>query len=80
MNLYRHFARLVVRAEPGNRPEIILSREGVVQGCVLGMFLYGITLLPLGPYAFFAASPVELQFQIYFLRDQAKSFENKEQH
>ena len=55
MNLYRHFSRLIVRAEPGNRPEIILSREGVVQGCVLGMFLYGITLLPLGQHLMRAA-------------------------
>ena len=30
MNLYRHFSRLIVRAEPGNRPEIILSWEAKV--------------------------------------------------
>ena len=28
-------------------PIIILSREGVMQGCVWGMILYGIGLLPL---------------------------------
>ena len=33
----------------------ILSREGVVQGCVLGMFIYGIALLPLGQHLMRAA-------------------------
>ena len=46
-NLYRHDARLMVRGPVGTAPKFILSREGVTQGCPLGMILYGVALLPL---------------------------------
>ena len=46
-NLYRHECRLVLRGPPGTNPAILLSREGVMQGCVWGMILYGIGLMPL---------------------------------
>jgi hypothetical protein len=45
-NCYRHYARLIVRV-PGSKPRILLSREGVTQGCVLAMMVYGVALLPL---------------------------------
>ncbi len=46
-NRYRHHNIVYVRSNPGHPPHIIHSREGVAQGCVFGMFLYGIGLLPL---------------------------------
>ena len=46
-NMYRHQANLLLRGPVGSEPEILLSREGVTQGCPLGMILYGIALLPL---------------------------------
>ena len=46
-NMYRHECRLMLRGPTGTPPIIILSREGVMQGCVWGMILYGIGLLPL---------------------------------
>ena len=46
-NRYRHHNIVYVRSHPGHPPHIILSKEGVAQGCVFGMFLYGIGLLPL---------------------------------
>ena len=46
-NLYRHECRLILRGTPGTAPAILLSREGVMQGCVWGMILYGIGLMPL---------------------------------
>ena len=42
----RHAIQMVVRQE-GAPPEIILAEDGVIQGCVLGMALHAITLLPL---------------------------------
>ena len=45
-NCYRHFVRCIVRI-PGSDPRTLTSREGVIQGCVLGMVCYGIALLPL---------------------------------
>ena len=45
--MYRHECRLMLRGPTGTPPIIILSREGVMQGCVWGMILYGIGLLPL---------------------------------
>jgi len=46
-NLYRHECRLILREPPGTKPAFLLSREGVMQGCVWGMVLYGIGLMPL---------------------------------
>ncbi len=45
-NCYRHYARCIVR-NPGDKPSILLSREGVTQGCPQSGILYGIGLLPL---------------------------------
>ncbi len=49
-NLYRHECRLLLRGPPGTTPALLLSREGVMQGCVWGMILYGIGLLPLAEH------------------------------
>jgi hypothetical protein len=46
-NLYRHDAILLVRGNPGLEPHLIYSKEGVIQGCPLGMLLYGVSLLGL---------------------------------
>ncbi|KAL7477235.1 hypothetical protein ACHAW6_003052 [Cyclotella cf. meneghiniana] len=46
-NLYRHKCRLILRGPPSSDPEILLSKEGVMQGCMWGMILYGIGLIPL---------------------------------
>jgi hypothetical protein len=46
-NLYRHESRLLIRGPVGSKPQALLSREGVTQGCPLGMLLYGVALLPL---------------------------------
>ena len=46
-NRYRHHNLVFVQDEPGKGCHVITSREGVAQGCVLGMFLYGIGLMPL---------------------------------
>ena len=46
-NRYRHYHRTYVRTDPGKPPIIILRKEGVAQGCVLGMLIYGVGLLPL---------------------------------
>ena len=45
-NVYRHAKRLIVR-DPGGKPIIILSEEGVTQGGPLAMILYGLALVPL---------------------------------
>jgi hypothetical protein len=45
-NCYRHYARCLVR-NPGSEPSILLSREGVTQGCPQSEILYGLGLLPL---------------------------------
>ena len=45
-NCYRHQSRLLVR-RPGLAPYVILSKEGVTQGCPLAMDIYGIGLLPM---------------------------------
>jgi hypothetical protein len=45
-NCYRHYGRCIVR-NPGDEPSILLSREGVTQGCPQSGILYGIGLLPL---------------------------------
>ncbi len=45
-NCYRHYARCLVRC-PGGEPSILLSREGVTQGCPQSGILYGLGLLPL---------------------------------
>ncbi len=45
-NCYRHYARCIVH-NPGDEPSILLSREGVTQGCSQSGILYGIGLLPL---------------------------------
>ena len=46
-NRYRHHNIVIIRRNPGQAPYKILSKEGVAQGCVLGMILYGIGLMPL---------------------------------
>ena len=46
-NRYRHYHRTYVRTDPGKPPIIILRKEGVAQGCVLAMLIYGINLMPL---------------------------------
>ncbi len=48
-NCYRHYARCIVR-NPGDEPSILLSREGVTQGCPQSGILYGIDLLLLVEY------------------------------
>ncbi len=48
-NCYRHYARCIVR-NPGAEPSILLSREGVTQGCPQSGILYGLGLLPLAEY------------------------------
>ena len=45
--MYWHQAHLLLHGPVGSKPEILLSQEGVLQGCPLGMILYGIALLPL---------------------------------
>jgi hypothetical protein len=45
-NCYRHYARCLVR-NPSSEPSILLSREGVTQGCPQSRILYGLGLLPL---------------------------------
>jgi hypothetical protein len=45
-NCYRHYARCLV-CKPGSEPSILLSREGVTQGCPQSGILYGLGLLPL---------------------------------
>ena len=45
-NCYNHWAQLLLR-QLGELPVTILSREGVTQGGLLSMVLYGITLSPL---------------------------------
>ena len=46
-NLYHHECRLILCGPPGTDPAILMSREGVMQGCMWGMILYGIGLMPL---------------------------------
>jgi hypothetical protein len=48
-NCYRHYARCLVRS-PGGKPSILLSREGVTQGCPQSRILYGLRLLPMAEY------------------------------
>jgi hypothetical protein len=48
-NCYKHYARCLVR-NPGCEPSILLSREGVTQGCPQSGILYGLGLLPLAEY------------------------------
>jgi hypothetical protein len=48
-NCYRHYARCIVW-NPEDEPSILLSREGVTQGCPQSGILYGIGLLPLVEY------------------------------
>jgi hypothetical protein len=45
-NCYRHYARCLVR-NPSSEPSILLSREGVTQGCSQSGILYKLGLLPL---------------------------------
>ena len=49
-NLYHHECCLLLRGPPGTEPAIIMSREGVMQGCVWGMILYGLGLMPLAEH------------------------------
>jgi hypothetical protein len=46
-NIHRHDIICIVRTEPGKDMEILYSREGITQGGVMGMSLYGIATLPL---------------------------------
>ena len=45
-NCYRHWVQLLIR-QPGEPLVTILSREGVTQGDLLSVVLYGFTLTPL---------------------------------
>ena len=45
-NCYRQYARCLL-CNPGSEPSILLSREGVTQGCPQSGILYGLGLLPL---------------------------------
>ncbi|KAL7477025.1 hypothetical protein ACHAW6_002844 [Cyclotella cf. meneghiniana] len=45
--MYRHECRLMRQDPIGSTPSIIHSHEGVMQGCIWGMILYRIGLLPL---------------------------------
>ena len=40
----------MVRSPAGLDPVFVLSKEGVTQGCPLGMILYGVSLLGLGEH------------------------------
>ena len=46
-NRYRHWGKVFVRDKPGKPAIIIHSKEGIAQGCVLSMNLYGVSTLPL---------------------------------
>ncbi|KAL7474032.1 hypothetical protein ACHAW6_000031 [Cyclotella cf. meneghiniana] len=46
-NLYRHECCLILRGPCGTTPAILLSQEGVMQGCMWDMIIYGIGLMPL---------------------------------
>ncbi len=46
-NRYRHQNIVYIRDRRGKPPFLILSWEGIAQGCSLSMNLYGVTLLPL---------------------------------
>jgi hypothetical protein len=46
-NRYRHHNIVYVRANPGEPAHVILSQEGVAQGCTFGSFCYGIGIMPL---------------------------------
>ena len=46
-NWYWHFNIVIFRNGPGEAPCIILSQEGIAQGDVFGLNLYGVTLTPL---------------------------------
>jgi hypothetical protein len=48
-NCYRHYARCLVRC-PGGEPSILLSREGVTQGCPQSRILNELGLLPLAEF------------------------------
>jgi hypothetical protein len=48
-NCCRHYARCLVRY-PGGKPSILLSREGVTQGCPQSGILYGLGLLPFAEF------------------------------
>jgi hypothetical protein len=55
-NSYRHYARCLV-CSPGGEPSILLSREGVTQGCPQSGILYGLGLLLLMEYLCRNADP-----------------------
>jgi hypothetical protein len=46
-NLHRHDIICIVRTSPSEEVKVLHSREGVTQGGVLGMSLYGIATMPL---------------------------------
>jgi hypothetical protein len=48
-NCYRHYARCIIW-NLGDKPSILLSREGVTQGCPQSGILYRIGLLLLAEY------------------------------
>ncbi|KAL7474118.1 hypothetical protein ACHAW6_000112, partial [Cyclotella cf. meneghiniana] len=51
-NLYRHECRLILHGTPGSTPALLLNREGIMQGCIWGMIIYGISLMPLAKHLF----------------------------
>jgi hypothetical protein len=48
-NCYRHYGRCLVRGS-GGKPSILLSREGVTQGCPQSRILYRLGLVLLAEY------------------------------
>ena len=45
-NQHRHFNTVIFQNGPGDDPCIILSQEGIAQGNVFGLNIYGVTLTP----------------------------------
>ena len=46
-NIHRHDIICIVRTSPGQEAKVLHSREGITQGGVMGMTLYGIATTPL---------------------------------
>ena len=45
-NIFRHDILCIVRTSPGQEAKVLHSREGITQGGVMGMTLYGIATTP----------------------------------
>jgi hypothetical protein len=46
-NVHRHDILCIVRTSPGQEAKTLLSREGITQGGVMGLTIYGIATMPL---------------------------------